>query len=158
MVNSEKQGETDRATTPYATGRPAADAIPPLARIGRVRRWQALRDAVMAFSLLLVATVALGANPSSALPGVVGGVASVQARAATPGLAQPALADADDRTIVEIATVSSASSPDAVYRRTSGVAALGLLMAAISALAALNLALFRHLREAYADPRKRKTR
>ena len=74
-----------------------------------------------------------------------------------PGLRQthvlPALGEADNPPIIEIATTASATSPDAVYRRTSTAAAWLLLSFAFSLVAALNLAFIRHMRRAYANPR-----
>ncbi|HEX4415151.1 MAG TPA: hypothetical protein VH107_16075 [Lacipirellulaceae bacterium] len=55
--------------------------------------------------------------------------------------------------IVQIATASS--SADAVYRQTSVTAAWTLLGIAFSLMVALNLALVRHLRRAYAIPVRR---
>jgi hypothetical protein len=57
--------------------------------------------------------------------------------------------------IIEIATTSSVWDPNAVFRRTSNTAAWSLLGLSFSLLTALNLAIFRHLRRAYATPRAR---
>ena len=55
--------------------------------------------------------------------------------------------------LVEIATTSSFTNPDAVFRRTSASAAWGLLGVALYILAVLNLAIFSHLRRTYAPKR-----
>ncbi len=55
--------------------------------------------------------------------------------------------------LVEIATTSSVTNSDAVFRRTSVSAAWGLLGVALSILAVLNLAIFSHLRRTYAPKR-----
>lgn len=65
-----------------------------------------------------------------------------------------AVGQADPAPLVEIATTSSVTSPDAVFRRTSASAAWGLLGVAFSILAVLNLAIFSHLRRAYAPKRR----
>jgi hypothetical protein len=57
--------------------------------------------------------------------------------------------------IIEIATTSSPSDANSVFRRTSATAARALLGIAFSLLAALNLALLRHLRRAYATSSRR---
>ncbi|HEY8194231.1 MAG TPA: hypothetical protein VIF13_04210 [Hyphomicrobium sp.] len=57
--------------------------------------------------------------------------------------------------IIEIATTSSAWDSNAVFRRTSDTAAWSLLGLSISLLAALDLAIFRHLRRVYAVQRRR---
>jgi hypothetical protein len=55
--------------------------------------------------------------------------------------------------LIQIATASSPA--DAVYRQTSVSAAWTLLGVAFSLMAALNLALVRHLKRAYATPVRR---
>lgn len=64
-----------------------------------------------------------------------------------------AIAESGPAPIIEIATTSSAHSPDAVFRRTSSTAAWGLWGLSLSLLAALNLSFFRHLRRVYINPR-----
>jgi hypothetical protein len=73
---------------------------------------------------------------------------------AKPSVLQ-ALAEPGPAPIIEIATTSSAWDPNAVFRRTSDTAAWTLLGLSFSLLTALNLAIFRHLRRAYAPPRAR---
>ena len=65
-----------------------------------------------------------------------------------------AVGQADPIPLVEIATTSSFTNPDAVFRRTSANAAWGLLGVALSILAVLNLAIFSHLRRTYAPKRR----
>lgn len=64
-----------------------------------------------------------------------------------------AVGQAEPAPIVEIATTSSVTNSDAVFRRTSANAAWGLLGVALSILAVLNLAIFSHLRRTYAPKR-----
>ena len=112
-------------------------------------------DAAATFAVLCILGLTLGTAPTSASPNIPG-AASYQA-ALSPA-AVKAIGELNERPVVEIATTSSAASPDAVYRRTSVQAAWGLLMLALSVVAALNMALFRHLRQAYADPRRRNSK
>jgi hypothetical protein len=107
-------------------------------------------DAIAVFTILCVLCLSIGAAPSSAGPNVPR-TSTVQAAAAP--LAMKALGDANARPVVEIATTSSPENPDAVYLRTSAQAAWTLLMIGLSITAALNMALLRHLRQAYAQPR-----
>jgi hypothetical protein len=108
-------------------------------------------DALAAFAVFGIAALTLNCAPSSASPNTF----------VTPSLQKsafqtvnPALAEAGVRPLVEIATTSSPNNPDAVYRRTSAQAAWSLLAIAFSLAVALNLAVFRHLRQAYAHPRR----
>ena len=64
-----------------------------------------------------------------------------------------AVGQAGPAPLVEIATTSSVTNSDAVFRRTSVSAAWGLLGVALSILAVLNLAIFSHLRRTYAPKR-----
>ena len=64
-----------------------------------------------------------------------------------------AVGQAEPAPLVEIATTSSVTNSDAVFRRTSLNAAWGLLGVALSILAVLNLAIFSHLRRTYAPKR-----
>ncbi len=67
--------------------------------------------------------------------------------------AVPAVAEQAPLPIVQIATASSPA--DAIYRQTSITAAWSLLGVAFSLMAALNLALLRHLKHAYATRPRR---
>lgn len=109
-------------------------------------------DALAAFAIFAIATMTLASDPSSASPGGLANLHRV-----VPPLAAAAIAEDRHPPVVEIATTSSPDSADAVYRRTSVDAAWGMLAISFSLLAALNLAFFRHLRCAYAKPRKRPT-
>lgn len=109
-------------------------------------------DAAGTFVFLCLICLAVGAAPSSASPNVP--AATVYQAVQTPA-AIKAVADTDVRPVVEIATTSSPANADAVYRRTSAQAAWALILLGLSAAAALNMALFRHLRQAYASPRRR---
>lgn len=77
-------------------------------------------------------------------------------RAAKPA-AVKAVGEPGPAPLIEIATTSSPANADAVFRRTSASAAWVLLGIAFSILAALNLTIFRHLRRAYATPKRRST-
>ncbi len=112
--------------------------------------WRPALDACAAFSLCVLVSLGLSSDPTSASPHHL----------LSPGLssnyvASPAVATPGERPIFNVATRTSASADDAVYRQTGIVAAWLLLSFAFSLLAALNLALVRHLRQAYANPRKR---
>ena len=109
-------------------------------------------DAAIVFSVLCFLGLTLGTVPTSASPNVP----SINGYQISPSPAVVKALGADDvRPIIEIATTSSPNSPDAVYRRTSAQAAWALLMIALSVVAALNLALFRHMRQAYTPPKRR---
>jgi hypothetical protein len=71
-----------------------------------------------------------------------------------PSVAVVAAGQRGPAPIVEIATTSSDSSNDAVFRRTSVRAAWGLLGTAFCALLVLNIIFFSHLRREY-TPKKR---
>jgi hypothetical protein len=114
-----------------------------------------LIDAAAIFAVLCMIGLTLGTAPTSASPNMPG-TALYQSQ--PPLAAIKAIGEQNDQPVIEIATTSSPASPDAVYRRTSVQAAWGLLMLALSVVAALNLALYRHFRHAYADPRRRNSK
>ena len=109
-------------------------------------------DALAALAVFALVSVGLTSAPSAASPGPSTFAVSYETSAS---IAVKALGDVNDRPVIEIATTSSPANADAVYRRTSTDAAWGLLALAFSILAALNLAIVRHLRHAYALPRRR---
>ena len=109
-------------------------------------------DATGAFAILCLICLSVGAGPSSASPNIPS--PTVYQATLTP-TAMKAPGSQDVRPVVEIATTSSAANADAVYHRTSAQAAWALLMTGLSITAALNMAFFRHLRKAYASPRRR---
>jgi hypothetical protein len=109
-------------------------------------------DAAGAFLALCLICLSLGAAPSSASPNVAN---FTTLQLAQPPAAMKAVGRSDVLPVIEIATTSSPANADAVYRRTSFLAAWGLLLIGFSVAAALNMAMFRHLRRAYADPRQR---
>jgi hypothetical protein len=109
-------------------------------------------DAAGAFLFLCLICLSFGAAPSSASP-TFSSFNTLQM--APPPSAMKAVGKADLQPVIEIATTSSPANADAVYRRTSFQAAWGLLLIGLSAAAALNMALLRHLRRAYAVPRRR---
>ena len=96
-------------------------------------------------AMLTSAPVTAGTNP-----GAFAGLEWVAPTSAVQAVGEPG-----PLPIVEIATTSFSTAPNAVYRRTSVTAAWFLLVVAFSLLAALNLAFFRHLRRAYAAPARR---
>jgi hypothetical protein len=79
--------------------------------------------------------------------------AGIEHAASAKAAAIKAVAEPGPLPIVQIATASSPA--DAVYRQTSVTAAWSLLGVAFSLMAALNLALLRHLKRAYATPFRR---
>lgn len=131
-IDSSEPGPAPRAKVRYKLVRPAIDAL-------------------AAFAVFGTAALTLNCAPSSASPHTFVTPALHNSAFHTVG---PALAEAGVRPLVEIATTSSPNNPDAVYRRTSEQAAWSLLAIAFSLAVALNLAVFRHLRQAYAHPRR----
>jgi hypothetical protein len=112
--------------------------------------WRPLRDAAVAAVAFLIVSSALACNNAKA------GTASMAFAALEHGghtIAVEAVAEKGPLPIVHIATAKSPS--DAVYRQTSATAAWGLLGVAFSILAALDLALLRHLKRVYATPFRR---
>jgi len=113
------------------------------------RRHRLLRpifDALGA-ALVFVMLTAVGTSApvkACAFSGAFGGIEHSVAPQSIKAIAELAPAP-----IIEIATTSSAHDPNAVFRRTSGTAAWGLLGLSLSLLAALNLSFFRHLRRVY---------
>ncbi len=130
----------------------ARSYIPGLAR-SRIRQalLKSARDALIAGLAFTFMSAAVTSDQSNASPQIPS--AAIIANAAP--LAVPALATDEPAPIVQIATTSSAGAPDAIYKRTSATAAWALLALAFSGLAALNVALVRHLRRAYARPVRR---
>lgn len=135
MLDQSKVAET------YLTARP------------RVRRMflRPIIDAAAVFALLSLTGLACSSGPSKAGPHIPPTISAM----AMPPAVQKAIGPSDFRPVVEIATTSSPSNPDAVYRRTSIHAAWTLLMLSLSVIVALNLALYRHMRTAY-TPRIRR--
>ncbi len=112
-------------------------------------------DAALAAGLFALFTVLTASEPVRAgtNPAAFAGIE----RAATP-VAVKAVGEPGPPPLIEIATTSSTSSKDAVYRRTSASAAWVLLGLAFSLLAAFNLTVVRHLRRAYVAPQRRPRR
>ena len=124
------------------------------ARVSRPKlRYALLRpalDACAAFGLFVLVSLALSSGPSSASPH----------RLLSPGpaatlLTNPAVATPGDLKIFDVAARPSRAPVGAIDRQTDTAAAWLLLSLAFSVLAAFNMALVRHLRQAYANPRKR---
>lgn len=110
-------------------------------------------DAAAAGIVFILLTAVMTSAPVRACP-FSAAFSSLDRTVAPPAL--KAIAQPGPAPIIEIATTSSASAPNAVFRRTSDTAAWSLLGLTFSLLAALNLAIFRHLRRAYAPPRARR--
>ncbi len=107
-------------------------------------------DACAAFGLFVLVSLALTSAPSSASPHRY-----LNPIPAVTALAYPALAVPGDLETTKIAFKASNAADGAVYRQTDATASWLLLTLAFSVLAAFNMALIRHLRQAYANPRKR---
>jgi hypothetical protein len=105
---------------------------------------------VFGFVTAIVTCAPLSAGTNVASPAAFSGLGHAARPAAVRAVGEPGPAP-----IIEIATTSSPANADAVYRRTSAGAAWGLLGIAVSLLAAFNLSIFRHLRRAYATPKRR---
>lgn len=110
-----------------------------------------LVDAVVAGLLFTIVSSTLICNHAKA--GIVPAAFTGVAQAAPQSAAEKAVAQPGPQPIVQIATATS--SADAVYRQTSVMAAWGLLGVAFSLMTALNLAILRHLKRAYAVPARR---
>ncbi len=107
-------------------------------------------DAGIAMTFFAVASMTLASAPSSASPGVNLGIVHFAPPQAAPFTTQT------QTQLFQPANVSPAMfKVDVGARRFSQKAEWLLLGLAFSLLAAMNLAFFRHLRHAYADPRKR---
>ncbi|MBR2537373.1 MAG: hypothetical protein IKE66_14985 [Hyphomicrobium sp.] len=111
-------------------------------------------DAAAAFALLCILSLSLGIGPTSASPQMPPPTASY-AMTAAPVMQKATTSAGDRHAPIEIATTSSANSANAVYGRTSIQAAWILLLLSTSAIIALNLALYRHIRTAYTPRRRR---
>lgn len=113
--------------------------------------WRPLVDAAAAGVLFTLVSSTIICNHARAgiVPAAFGGVAL----AAQNSAAEKAVAEPGPQPIVQIATATSPA--DAVYRQTSTMAAWGLLGVAFSLMTALNLAILRHLKRAYAVPARR---
>jgi hypothetical protein len=110
-------------------------------------------DAVAAGIVFVLFTAVTTSAPVHACP-FSAALATLDHAATTPTL--KAVAQPGPPPIIEIATTSSPSDPNAVFRRTSHGAAWILLGLSFSLLVAFNLSIFRHLRHVYASPRGRR--
>lgn len=146
--------DVEVAATIAAPGHTAArDAFISNARVQtRSMFLRPMVDAAIAFAVLCIVGLTYTTAPTSAGP-TTHGISALQAT--FPSAVVKAIGDQDVRPVVEIATTSSPANDDAAYRRTSVQTAWALLMIALSIVAALNLALFRHMRQAYKTPRRR---
>jgi hypothetical protein len=109
--------------------------------------WRPLIDAAAAGVLFTLVSSTLICNHAKAGTTPIAFAGIAHAAAARPVVVN-AVAEKEPLPIVHIATARS--SADAVYRQTSLTAAWGLLGVAFSLMAALNLAMLRHLKRAYA--------
>ena len=108
------------------------------------------RDACVAFGLFVLVSLALSSGPTSASPH--------RLLSPNPGFAlltTHAVATPGGQQIFNVAAKRSTVVSSEAYRPTDTTAPWLLLSLAFSLLAALNMALVRHLRQAYANPRKR---
>lgn len=129
---------------------------PTRVRVVRHRRGRVispLLDTTVALVCVLSVGLMLGAGPTRATPPVT---AYQPQFAMATGPAEPAIAEAGERPLVEIATTASPMSADAVYKRTSAWAAWLLLSLALSLAIGFNAAVIRHVRRVYARPRVRR--
>lgn len=112
----------------------------------RARRqaWKPVRDAMVAFALFPLLTLAVGSGPLLAGPTSI-----ASGHLSAPDLVVNAVADSTPAPLVEIATVSAHNTDGAVYRRTSFAAAWMLLGASFALIVALNLAVARHIGRTY---------
>jgi hypothetical protein len=105
-----------------------------------------------ALAALVVGLLSMAMTSAPLRAGTIPCLASIE-RSAAP-IAVKAIGEPGPAPLIEIATTASANDPNAVFRRTSATAAWGLFGASLSLLAALNLLFFRHLKRAYASPRR----
>ncbi len=110
--------------------------------------WKPLRDAIVAFAVFPVIALTAGSGPIHAGP-------SVTSHLSLPAAAVKAVDDNAPAPVVQIATVAANDEADAAYRRTSFGAAWILLGASFALVVALNMAMARHLRQAYVPRRRR---
>lgn len=108
------------------------------------------RDACIAFGLFVLVSLALSSGPSSASPHRLLGPS-----ASSTMLTKQAVGTTDSQQVFNVAVKRSTADESAAYRETDNTASWLLLSLAFSLLAAFNMALVRHLRHAYANPRKR---
>ena len=140
---------TDLSLRPISGQSPIAEAPATPLKLRRHLLRPAL-DAGIAMTFFAVASMTLASAPSSASPGVnLGIVRFAPSQAAS-------IATQTQTQLFQPANVSTAMiKVDVGSRRLSQHAEWLLLGLAFSLLVAMNLAFFRHLRHAYADPRKR---
>ncbi len=105
-----------------------------------------LLDAAIAGVVFTLVSSAVACNHAKA--GIIPAAVTAVAEAAANPIATKAVAEPGPLPLVQIATATSPA--DAVYRQTSTTAAWTLLGVAFSMMAALNLAVVRHLKRAYA--------
>lgn len=147
-------GLTKIAGTFFKTSNASEAAITSIAPRTKARSvlLRPILDAAVALVVLCMLGMTLNTAPSSASPNVPNAFGY---QVSVSSMVMKAVGAEDVRPVVEIATTSSPNSPEAVYGRTSAQAAWALLMIALSVVVSLNLALFRHMRQAYTPPRRR---
>jgi hypothetical protein len=112
-----------------------------------------LAGSPLAAVVVLIVALQCLSSPASAQ---ITPAAFAQVEDYAPSVAVVAAGQRGPAPIVEIATTSSDSSNDAVFRRTSVRAAWGLLGTAFCALFVLNIIFFSHLRREYTPKKRRK--
>jgi hypothetical protein len=110
-----------------------------------------VRDAAATFVVFAVVTMTCASAPSSASPTQVGHLTAL----APPAAATTLAASGGAKTLTYVADRSQGLVTASSTRPTSRETAWSLLGLGVSLLAALNLAFYRHLRHAYANPRNR---
>ncbi len=104
-------------------------------------------DAAVAFTVLFLLCVSIGAAPLSASP-------QMPPATSLQFTVTPLTLTALDRGKVVPVVQIAADGDAAIYHRTSMQAAWGLLLISLSIVAAFNMALVRHMMRAYAVPRR----
>lgn len=146
------EAEHIAAANKLVVGREAANAGDCHQRRFRHALLRPFADAIVAFAVFSTVSAGLMSAPSSANPGP----SSFSVRHETVStLAVKAIGEQDHRPLVQLATTSPPANAGAVYRGTSFSAAWMLLAIAFSAIFAMNLAVVRHVRRAYARPGNR---
>lgn len=141
-----------RATEQIAAGSTEARrSVPARRRNSSHSLMRLAADAIVAFALFGLVSACLMSAPSSANPGQAAFNVPHQT---VSSLALKAIGEPGGRPVVQIATTGSAADTASVVRWNSVNVAWVLLALAFSGIVAMNLAVVRHLRRAYAAPRR----
>jgi hypothetical protein len=115
--------------------------------------WRSIIRPLVGFAACLVLALLMASAASAPLRAQTNPASFAGLELASTPAATKAIGQSGPAPLVEIATTSSVTNADAVFRRTSNDAAWTLLGLAWSILAVLNIAIFRHLRRNYAPSR-----